>query len=96
VPSRLVGHRVRLRIHHDRIEAYLGGSLLLTLLRGPRPKGAGAVRSARELPIGAMPPLSAMPKPMVIGFCAFAQRGGSWPDPCEVAPVARPLDRVPV
>jgi len=25
VPSRLVGHRLRLRIHDDRIEAYLGG-----------------------------------------------------------------------
>jgi hypothetical protein len=43
VPSRLVGHRLRLRIHDDRIEAYLGGSFLLSLPRGRRPKGAGAV-----------------------------------------------------
>jgi len=39
VPSRLVGHRLHLRIHDDRIEAYLGGSLVLTLPRGHRPKG---------------------------------------------------------
>jgi hypothetical protein len=39
VPSRLVGHRLHLRIHDDRIEAYLGGSLVLTLPRSRRPKG---------------------------------------------------------
>ena len=43
VPSRLVGHRLRLRIHDDRIEAFLGGSFLLTLPRGRRARGAGAV-----------------------------------------------------
>ena len=43
VPSRLVVHRLRLRIHDDRIEAYLGGSFLFALPRGRRPKGAGAV-----------------------------------------------------
>lgn len=43
VPSRLVGHRLHLRIHDDRIEAYLGGSFVLTLPRGRRGKGAGAV-----------------------------------------------------
>jgi hypothetical protein len=43
VPSRLVGHRLHLRIHDDRIEAYLGGSFVLTLLRGRRAKGACAV-----------------------------------------------------
>jgi hypothetical protein len=44
VPSRLVGHRLHLRIHDDRIEAYLGGSFILTLPRGRRPKGSdGAV-----------------------------------------------------
>jgi hypothetical protein len=43
VPSRLVGHRLRLRIHDDRIEAYLGGCFLLTLPRGRRTRGAGAV-----------------------------------------------------
>ena len=40
VPSRLVGHRLHLRIHDDRIEAYLGGSFLLTLPRGRRVRGA--------------------------------------------------------
>jgi hypothetical protein len=38
VPGRLVGHRLHLRIHDDRIEAYLGGSFVLTLPRGRRPK----------------------------------------------------------
>jgi hypothetical protein len=40
VPSRLIGHRLHLRIHDDRIEAYLGGSFVLTLPRGRRPKGS--------------------------------------------------------
>ncbi|HYZ34048.1 MAG TPA: IS21 family transposase [Crenalkalicoccus sp.] len=34
VPSRLVGRRLRLRVHEDRLEAYLGGTYLLTLPRG--------------------------------------------------------------
>jgi hypothetical protein len=34
VPSRLIGRRLRLRVHEDRLEAYLGGSHLLTLPRG--------------------------------------------------------------
>ncbi len=34
VPSRLVGRRLRLRVHEDRLEAYLGGTHLLTLPRG--------------------------------------------------------------
>ena len=43
VPSRLIGHRLQLRLFDDRIEAFLGGDPLLTLPRGRRPKGAGAV-----------------------------------------------------
>ncbi|HVB69851.1 MAG TPA: IS21 family transposase [Acetobacteraceae bacterium] len=43
VPSRLVGHRLHLRIHDDHIEAFLGGSFLLTVPRRRRPHGAGAV-----------------------------------------------------
>ncbi len=43
VPSRLVGHRLHLRIHDDRIEAYLGGTFVLSLQRGRRAKGAAAV-----------------------------------------------------
>jgi hypothetical protein len=34
VPSRLIGRRLRLRVHEERLEAYLGGSHLLTLPRG--------------------------------------------------------------
>jgi hypothetical protein len=43
VPSRLIGHRLRLRIHDDRIEAYLGGSFVLSVPRGRRAEGAGPV-----------------------------------------------------
>ena len=49
MPSRLIGHRLRLRIHDDRIEAYLGGSFLLALPRGRRAKRARASRSRRRL-----------------------------------------------
>lgn len=43
VPSRLVGHRLHLRIHDDRIEAYLGGTHVISLQRARRAKGAAAV-----------------------------------------------------
>lgn len=41
VPSRLIGHRLRVRIHDDRIEVFLGGTHLTTL---PRGRGYGAER----------------------------------------------------
>jgi hypothetical protein len=34
VPSRLIGHRLRVRIHDDRLEVFLGGTHLMTLPRG--------------------------------------------------------------
>jgi transposase InsO family protein len=34
VPSRLIGHRLRVRIHDDRLEVFLGGTPLMTLPRG--------------------------------------------------------------
>jgi hypothetical protein len=37
VPSRLIGHRLRVRLYDDRLEGFLGGSLVLTLPRGRRP-----------------------------------------------------------
>lgn len=37
VPSRLIGHRLHLRVHDDRIEAFLGGLPVLTLPRGRAP-----------------------------------------------------------
>jgi hypothetical protein len=37
VPSRLIGHRLRVRIYDDRLDCFLGGTLLLTLRRGRRP-----------------------------------------------------------
>jgi hypothetical protein len=39
VPSRLIGHRLRVRLYDDRLECFLGGSLVLTLPRGRRPAG---------------------------------------------------------
>lgn len=43
VPSRLIGHRLRVRLHDDRLECFLGTSLVLTLPRGR----ISAARSAR-------------------------------------------------
>jgi len=34
VPSRLIGHRLRVRLYDDRLQLYLGGTQLLTLERG--------------------------------------------------------------
>ena len=34
VPSRLIGHRLRVRLHDDRLEIFAGGTHLLTLPRG--------------------------------------------------------------
>ena len=40
VPSRLIGHRLRVRLYDDRLECLLGGTLVLTLPRGRRPRRA--------------------------------------------------------
>ncbi len=34
MPSRLIGHRLRVRIHDDRLELFLGGTHLMTLTAG--------------------------------------------------------------
>jgi hypothetical protein len=40
VPSRLIGHRLRVRLYDDRLECFLGGTPLMTLRRGrPHPSG---------------------------------------------------------
>jgi hypothetical protein len=39
VPSRLIGHRLRVRLYDERRECLLGGTLVLTLRRGRIPKG---------------------------------------------------------
>jgi hypothetical protein len=38
-PSRLIGHRLKIRLHHDRLDCYLGASLVLTVPRGHPPPG---------------------------------------------------------
>ena len=43
VPSRLIGHRLRVRLHDDRLELFLGGTHLMTL---PRGRGYGDRRRA--------------------------------------------------
>jgi hypothetical protein len=40
VPSRLIGHRLRIRLHDDRLDIFVGGTQLMTLPRG-RPGGHG-------------------------------------------------------
>jgi hypothetical protein len=44
VPSRLIGHRLRVRLYDERLECLLGGTLVLTLRRGRIPKGRRADR----------------------------------------------------
>jgi hypothetical protein len=39
VPSRLIGHRLRVRLYDDRLECFLASALVLTLPRGRRPRG---------------------------------------------------------
>lgn len=34
VPSRLIGHRLRVRLHDDRLDLFIGGTMLMTLARG--------------------------------------------------------------
>ena len=38
-PSRLIGHRLKVRLYSDRLECYLSGALVLTLARGSRAPG---------------------------------------------------------
>jgi hypothetical protein len=40
VPSRLIGHRLRVRLFDDRLDLFIGGTPLMTLVRG-RPDAAG-------------------------------------------------------
>lgn len=40
VPSRLIGHRLRVRLHDDRLDLFIGSTPLMTLPRG-RPAGNG-------------------------------------------------------
>jgi hypothetical protein len=50
VPSRLVGHRLKLRIYDNRLECFLGGTHLLTLPRGRPPvRGHGHVVDYRHV-----------------------------------------------
>ena len=46
VPSRLIGHRLRVRLHDDRLEVFLGGTHLMTLQRG---RGYGDRRRAHVI-----------------------------------------------
>lgn len=39
VPSRLIGHRLRVRLYDDRLDCFLGGTRVLVLPRGRIPKG---------------------------------------------------------
>jgi hypothetical protein len=42
VPSRLIGHRLRVRLYDDRLECFLGTTPVLTLPRGRAPQGHAA------------------------------------------------------
>lgn len=45
VPTRLIGHRLRVRLYDDRLECFLGSTLVITLPRGRRPRGAVSNRN---------------------------------------------------
>ena len=49
VPSRLVGHRLRVRLYDDRLVVYAGTEQLMTLPRGHAGPGRAA-RAGRQLP----------------------------------------------
>ncbi len=42
VPSRLIGHRLRVRLYDDRLDLFIGGTLLMTLARGRAAAGKHA------------------------------------------------------
>lgn len=50
-PSRLIGHRLKVRLYHDRLDCYLGASLALSVPRGhpPAGKSRGRVIDYRHL-----------------------------------------------
>ena len=43
-PSRLIGHRLKVRLYSDRLDCYLSGALVLTLPRGTRAPGSSRGR----------------------------------------------------
>jgi hypothetical protein len=43
-PSRLIGHRLKVRLYSDRLDCFLSGTLVLTLVRGTRSNGGGRGR----------------------------------------------------
>jgi hypothetical protein len=48
-PSRLIGHRLKVRLYSDRLDCYLSGALVLTLVRGTRsPNGRGRMLDYRH------------------------------------------------
>jgi hypothetical protein len=55
VPSRLIGHRLHLRVHDDRIDAYLGAAHLLTLPRGRPSPGSGRTSARPPTPRAGLP-----------------------------------------
>ncbi len=70
VPSRLIGHRLRVRLFDDRLDIFLGGTQLMTLPRGR----ASAIRQAR--PGRRLPPRHPFAAPQADGA---AQPGLSRP-----------------
>ena len=46
VPSRLIGHRLRVRLYDDRLDLFIGGTHLVTLPRGRAPPTASTIRSS--------------------------------------------------
>ena len=46
VPSRLIGHRLRVHLYDDRLDCFLGSTLMVSLRRGRPPWEPGVVTSS--------------------------------------------------
>jgi hypothetical protein len=46
VPSRLIGHQLRVRLYDDRLDVLVGGTLLVTLPRGRAHPNGSTIRSS--------------------------------------------------
>jgi hypothetical protein len=55
VPSRLIGHRLNVRLYDDRLDCFLGSTQLLTLRRGRPPQGSSKHAQSSTIVTSSMP-----------------------------------------
>ena len=85
VPSRLIGHRLRVRLYDERLDCFLGASLVLTLPRGRLSRRHGRASAARAR--HRLPPHHPRAAPQAAGAAQPGlSRPGLPPRPPIVAP----------